>query len=51
MSAHDNKELIEYEDERAVVPTALSSTNGGTRADEDDKCKKKFTGIHETGFR
>jgi ATP-dependent RNA helicase UAP56/SUB2 len=57
MSAHDNEEHINYEDESVVVPdgpTASSSTNSGTRARADgegDKGEKKFTEIHETGFR
>ena len=59
MSAHDNEELIDYEDEHDVVTNgaAATSTNGvpagsASAADADgDKDKKNFSGIHSTGFR
>jgi ATP-dependent RNA helicase UAP56/SUB2 len=52
MSAHDNEDLIDYEDEHDVVPNGSSApaTNGAT-GDDDDKEKKNFSGIHSTGFR
>ena len=57
MSAPDNEELIDYEDEHDVVTSgtaAPSATNGAAAAaapaaDGDDK--KNFSGIHSTGFR
>lgn len=54
MSAHDNEDLIDYEDEHEVLPggIAASATNGAPSAvDGDDKDKKNFSGIHSTGFR
>ena len=55
MSAHDNEDLIDYEDEHDLVPNgsaAATATNGGSAgADGDDKDKKTFSGIHSTGFR
>jgi ATP-dependent RNA helicase UAP56/SUB2 len=54
MSAHDNEDLIDYEDEHEVIPggIAASATNGAPSAvDGDDKDKKNFSGIHSTGFR
>lgn len=56
MSAHDNEDLIDYEDEHDVVPNgaSASATNGAAAAggaDGDDKDKKNFSGIHSTGFR
>jgi len=54
MSAHDNEDLIDYEDEHEVIPggIAASATNGAPSAvDSDDKDKKNFSGIHSTGFR
>ncbi|KAK0481591.1 hypothetical protein IW261DRAFT_1550690 [Armillaria novae-zelandiae] len=56
MSANDNEDLIDYEDEHDIVPNgsaAAAATNGaatgGAAADGDDK--KNFSGIHSTGFR
>ncbi len=56
MSANDNEDLIDYEDEHDIVPNgsaAAAATNGaatgGAGADGDDK--KNFSGIHSTGFR
>ena len=51
MSAHGNEDLIKYKDEHEVIPggIAASATNGAV--DGDDKDKKKFSGIHSTGFR
>ncbi|KAG2107113.1 HLA-B associated transcript 1 [Suillus cothurnatus] len=57
MSSHDNEELIDYEHEHDVIPNdavLATSTNGATASAADgegDKNKKKFTGIHATGFR
>ena len=57
MSAHDNEELIDYEDEHDVVTNgapATAAANGAASApaaDGDDKEKKNFSGIHSTGFR
>ena len=54
MSAHDNEDLIDYEDEHEVLPGGIttSATNGAPSAvDGDDKEKKNFSGIHSTGFR
>ncbi|KAJ7801796.1 P-loop containing nucleoside triphosphate hydrolase protein [Mycena olivaceomarginata] len=52
MSAHNNEDLIDYEDEHDVVPNGSSApaTNGAT-GDDHDKEKKNFSGIHSTGFR
>lgn len=59
MSAHDNEELIDYEDEHDVVTNggaAPSATNGAVSTaaavdGEGEKDKKNFSGIHSTGFR
>jgi ATP-dependent RNA helicase UAP56/SUB2 len=57
MSAHDNEDLIDYEDEHDIVPTggAAAATNGavavGAASGEGDKDKKTFSGIHSTGFK
>ncbi len=60
MSAHDNEELIDYEDEHDVVTNgapATAAANGAVSttapaADgEGEKDKKNFSGIHSTGFR
>lgn len=56
MSAHDNEELIDYEDEQDVVTNggpAPSATNGAVAhaADGDDKETNNYHGIHSTGFR
>jgi ATP-dependent RNA helicase UAP56/SUB2 len=57
MSAHDNEDLIDYEDEHDIVTNGTitsSATNGGIAAgigDDGDKDKKNFSGIHSTGFR
>ena len=59
MSAHDNEELIDYEDEHDVVTTGApanaassgAATTAASGADEGDKDKKNFSGIHSTGFR
>ena len=60
MSAHDNEELIDYEDEHDVVTSgapATAASNGAVAtaasgADgEGEKDKKNFSGIHSTGFR
>ena len=60
MSAHDNEELIDYEDEHDVVTNgapATASANGAASATapaadgEGEKDKKNFSGIHSTGFR
>jgi hypothetical protein len=55
MSAHDNEELIDYEDEdvgTTTIATAAGSNGvavaGGTAGEKD---KKNFSGIHSTGFR
>ena len=56
MSAHDNEELIDYEDEHDVVTngapatTAAATTASGADG-EGEKDKKNFSGIHSTGFR
>ena len=57
MSAPDNEELIDYEDEHDVVATGAAAPSAGNgaaaaaapAADGDDK--KNFSGIHSTGFR
>ena len=49
MSAHDNEELIDYEDEHDVVPNGPSAP-AVSSAGADDKDKKNFSGIHSTGF-
>jgi ATP-dependent RNA helicase UAP56/SUB2 len=46
MSAHDNEDLIDYEDEQDIVAPAGSAAQNGA-ADKD----KKYAGIHSTGFR
>lgn len=58
MSAHDNEELIDYEDEHDVVTNGApaAAANGAVVAasagDVDgEKDKKNFSGIHSTGFR
>ncbi len=58
MSAHDNEDLIDYEDEHDVVTNGApaAAANGAAVAapagDVDgDKDKKNFSGIHSTGFR
>ena len=60
MSAHDNEELIDYEDEHDVVTNgapAAAASNGAVSTtapagdSEGDKDKKNFSGIHSTGFR
>lgn len=54
MSAHDNEELIDYEDEGDVnTGIAAAGSNGVAVAGGTDgeKDKKNFSGIHSTGFR
>jgi len=57
MSAHDNEDLIDYEDEHDLVPntgTAAATTNGApatSAGGEGEKDKKTFSGIHSTGFK
>lgn len=58
MSAHDNEDLIDYEDEHDLVPNSgavSAAANGapaaGPTAGGDDKDKKTFSGIHSTGFK
>jgi ATP-dependent RNA helicase UAP56/SUB2 len=58
MSASDNEELIDYEDEHDVVTNgaaAPSASSGAAAAAasaaEGDGDKKNFSGIHSTGFR
>ena len=58
MSAHDNEELIDYEDENDVIPNggaAAPATNGAAKAaagaGEGGEEKPDFSGIHSTGFR
>lgn len=55
MSAHDNEELIDYEDEDNIIPNGgiTGATNGGPAGGdtEGEKDKKNFSGIHATGFR
>ena len=46
MSAHDNEELVAYEDDEELVATGNASAQNG--AVEKDK---KYAGIHSTGFR
>ena len=50
MSAQDNEDLIDYEDD--IVPTGTAASNGAAATGgEDGGDKKNFTGIHSTGFR
>jgi ATP-dependent RNA helicase UAP56/SUB2 len=58
MSAQDNEELIDYEDEGDVGTTGVTTAAGGNGVavagatdGEGDKDKKNFSGIHSTGFR
>lgn len=54
MSAQDNEELIDYEDEQEVIANGVpvSASNGALATHGgDDKEKKNFSGIHSTGFR
>ena len=58
MSAHDNEELIDYEDEHDVVTNgapAAAAGNGAVSttasAADGEGDKKNFSGIHSTGFR
>ncbi|KAJ3724256.1 hypothetical protein DFJ43DRAFT_1157787 [Lentinula guzmanii] len=50
MSAADNEDLIDYEDD---IPIPAATSNGAVNgaADGDEKDKKNFSGIHSTGFR
>lgn len=50
MSAPDNEELIDYEDEHDIVANGAAGSNGAA-VGGDDKEKKNFSGIHSTGFR
>jgi ATP-dependent RNA helicase UAP56/SUB2 len=54
MSANDNEELIDYEDEGDVGTTGAVASSGvavvGATGDADGE-KKNFSGIHSTGFR
>jgi hypothetical protein len=56
MSAHDNEDLIDYEDD--VVPNGPAHTlsangalNRGAGEGEADGGARNFSGIHSTGFR
>lgn len=59
MSAHDNDDLIDYEDEHDLVPnsgaTAVGTNGapatGAVTGGDNDKDKKTFSGIHSTGFK
>lgn len=57
MSAHDNEELIDYEDEHDVVtnsaaaPSASSGAAAAAASAAGEGDKKNFSGIHSTGFR
>jgi len=43
MSAHDNEELVAYEDDEELVATGATTAQNGA--------DKKYAGIHSTGFR
>jgi ATP-dependent RNA helicase UAP56/SUB2 len=47
MSAHDNEDLVEYEDDQDLVTTSAAPAAQNGAADKD----KKYAGIHSTGFR
>ncbi|VDC01941.1 unnamed protein product [Peniophora sp. CBMAI 1063] len=53
MSAPDNEELIDYEDEQDVVTNGAAAGGVAVTGDAEDKDKKSggFRGIHSTGFR
>ena len=53
MSAPDNEELIDYEEDQEVVGNGGGAVaNGGAASTEADGVEKKnFSGIHSTGFR
>ena len=53
MSAPDNEELIDYEDEQDVVTNGAAAGGVAATGDAEDKDKKGggFRGIHSTGFR
>jgi ATP-dependent RNA helicase UAP56/SUB2 len=57
MSAQDNEELIDYDDEPDVGTNGATAagSNGvavaGATGGEGEKGKKNFSGIHSTGFR
>lgn len=57
MSAPDNEELIDYEDEHDVVtsgaaaPSASTGAAAAAPAADGEGEKKNFAGIHSTGFR
>jgi ATP-dependent RNA helicase UAP56/SUB2 len=47
MSANDNEELIDYEDDHDLTTTGATTAENGTATGKD----KKYAGIHSTGFR
>lgn len=57
MSAHDNEELIDYEDEHDIVTNgaparaANAATTVQPTADGAAEDGRNFSGIHSTGFR
>lgn len=61
MSAHENDELIDYEDDNegtTAVPTSATNGNGAAvaKATEaapagEDGDKRAHAGVHSTGFR
>ena len=58
MSAHDNEELIDYEDEHDVVTNGAAAPSASTVAVAQPAAdgvagedKRNFSGIHSTGFR
>ncbi|KAH9486677.1 ATP-dependent RNA helicase SUB2 [Psilocybe cubensis] len=55
MSAHDNEDLIDYEEDHDVPNVGTTgASNGGVAtgtSEAEGKDKKNFSGIHSTGFR
>ncbi|BFZ64229.1 Suppressor of the cold-sensitive snRNP bioproteinsis mutant brr1-1 [Saitoella coloradoensis] len=58
MSAHDNEDLIDYEEEEdvqlqetAAADAAAAAPADGANGDQKDDKKGSYVGIHSTGFR
>lgn len=53
MSAHENEDLIDYEDEAEVTTNGAPAPAAGAAAGgaADGEGDRNFSGIHSTGFR